>query len=252
VKHGAAAVRAAVLGAAALAAAALTVAGEAAFAVGVLEGPAAAQRSTIADVEDLTIHTDFEEVRVFATDRQDVGVELSVSTRMLRRNRPELAVERDGAEVTLRVGGNDLPISRASVQWGPKLTLSVPADVELTVRTVSGAVVVQGLSSDRLAVFTAAGDVFVGDCAVPLQVTGGSGSLRVARSDGDKRLSSTSGAMEVVDSRGAVTARTESGAQRFHRVDGDVTVLRGTPLEISEHRGRLIVEDQPAVPASRP
>ena len=246
-KHGAAAVRAAVL-----AAAALTVAGEAAFAVGVLEGPAATQRSTIADVDDLTIHTDFEEVRVFATDRHDVGVELSVSTRMLRRNRPELAVERDGAEVTLRVGGNDLPISRASVEWGPKLTLSVPADVELTVRTVSGAVVVRGLISDRLAVFTAAGDVFVGDCAVPLQVTGGSGSLRVSRSDGDKRLSSTSGAMEVVDSRGAVTARTESGAQRFHRVDGDVTVLRGTPLEISEHRGRLIVEDQPAVPASRP
>ena len=236
-KRGATAARAAAL-AAALAAA------EAAFAVGVLEGAAATQRATIADVADLAVHTDFEEVRVFAADRQDVEVELSVSARMSRRNRPELAVERDGAAVTVRIGGNDLPISRASVEWGPKLTLSVPADVGLTVRTVRGAVVVQGLRSDRLEVFTAKGDVFVGDCAGPLQVAGGSGSVRVARCDGDKRLTSTSGAIDVVDARGAVTARTESGAQRFHRIDGDLTVLRGTPLEVSEHRGRLIVEDR--------
>ena len=213
------------------------------FAVGVLEGPAATQRSTIAEVADLTIRTDFEEVRVFAADRPDVGVELSVSARMLRRNRPELAVERDGAAVILRVGGNDLPISRASVEWGSKLTLSVPADIKLTVRTGSGAVVVQGLRSGRLTVFTAEGDVFVGDCAVPLQVTGGSGSVRVARSDGDKRLASTSGTIEVVDSRGAVIARTRSGAQRFRRIEGDLTVLRGTTRAVSEHRGRLIVVD---------
>jgi len=225
-------------------AAALAAGAEVVFAAGVLEGPAATQRSTIAEVADLTIHTDFEEVRVFAADRRDVGVELSVSARMLRRNRPELAVDRDGAAVTLRVGGNDLPISRASVDWGPKLTLSVPADVALTVRTVSGAVVVQGLRSDRLEVFTAEGDVFVGDCAAPLHVAGGSGSVRVARCDGHKRLASTSGAVEVVDSRGAVIAGTESGAQRFHRVVGDLTVLRGTRWEVSEHRGRLIVEDR--------
>ena len=157
---------------------------------------------------------------------------------------PALAVERDGAAVVLRVGGNDLPISRASVEWGPKLTLSVPADVELTVRTGSGAVVVQGLRSDRLEVFTAKGDVFVGDCAGPLQVAGGSGSVRVARCDGDMRLSSTSGAIEVADARGAVIAHTESGSQRFHRIEGDLTVLRGTALEVSEHRGRLIVEER--------
>ncbi len=224
-------------------AAALAGGADRAFAVGVLEGPAATQRSTIAEVEALTVRTDFEEVRVFAADRRDVGAELSVSARMLRRNRPELAVERDGAAAVLRVGGNDLPISRASVEWGPKLTLSVPADIELTVRTGSGAVVVQGLRSGRLAVITAEGDVFVGDCAVPLQVTGGSGSVRVARSDGDKRLASTSGTIEVIDSRGAVIARTRNGAQRFHRVDGDLTVLRGTTLEVSEHRGRLILTD---------
>ncbi len=232
------AARVAVLGAVAL------VGAEGAFAVGVLEGAAATQRSTIADVSDLTIRTDFEEVRVFAADRQDVEVELSVSARMSRRNRPELAVDRDGTAVTLRVGGNDLPISRASVEWGPKLTLSVPAGVELTVRTGSGAVVVQGLRSERLEVFTAEGDVFVGDCAGPLLVAGGSGSLRVARCDGDKRLTSTSGAIDVVDARGAVIARTESGAQRFFRIEGDLTVLRGTRLEVSEHRGRLIVEDR--------
>ncbi|MDE0223239.1 MAG: hypothetical protein OXJ90_28520 [Spirochaetaceae bacterium] len=232
------AARAAVLGAAAL------VGAEGTFAVGVLEGPAATQRSTIADVADLTIHTDFEEVRVFAADRQDVEVELSVSERMSRRNRPELAVDRDGAVVTLRVGGNDLPISRASVEWGPKLTLSVPAGVELTVRTGSGAVVVQGLRSERLEVFTAEGDVFVGDCGGPLLVAVGSGSLRVARCDGDKRLTSTSGAIDVADARGTVIAHTESGAQRFFRIEGDLTVLRGTELEVSEHRGRLIVEDR--------
>ena len=224
-------------------AAALAGAADSALAAGMLEGSAAKQRSVIADVGNLTIHADFEEVRVFATDRQDVGVELSVSSRMLRRNQPELAVERDGGAVTLRVRGNDLPVSRASVQWGPKLTVSVPAEIELTVRTTSGAVVVQGLRSGRLAVFTSTGDVFVGDCAASLQVAGGSGSLRVAHSDGDKRLSSTSGAIEVIESRGAVVARTESGAQRFHRIEGDVTVLRGTPLEVSEHRGRLIVAD---------
>ena len=218
---------------------------EGAFAVGVLEGAAATQRSTIADVADLTIRTDFEEVRVFAADRQDVEAELSVSARMSRRNRPELAVDRVGTAVTLRVGGNDLPISRASVEWGPKLTLSVPAGVELTVRTGSGAVVVQGLRSDRLEVFTAEGDVFVGDCAGPLQVAGGSGSVRVARCDGDKRLSSTSGAIEVVDSHGAVIARTDGGAQRFLRIEGDLTVLRGTALAVSEHRGRLILEERP-------
>ena len=61
---------------------------EGAFAVGVLEGAAATQRSTIADVADLTIHTDFEAVRVFAADRQDVEVELSVSARMSRRAAP--------------------------------------------------------------------------------------------------------------------------------------------------------------------
>ncbi len=237
-KRGGKAARAAVLGAAALAGA------EGAFAAGVLEGQAATQRSTIADVAELTIRTDFEEVRVFAADRQDVEVELSVSERMSRRNRPELAVDRDGTAVTVRVGGNDLPISRASVEWGPKLTLSVPAGVELTVRTGSGAVVVQGLRSERLEIFTAKGDVFVGDCAGPLQVAGGSGSIRVARSDGDKRLSSTSGTIEVVDSRGAVIARTDSGAQRFLRIEGDLTVLRGTALAVSEHRGRLIVEDR--------
>ena len=218
---------------------------EGAFAVGVLEGAAATQRSTIADVSDLTIRTDFEEVRVFAADRQDVEAELSVSARMSRRNRPELAVDRDGAAVTLRVGGNDLPISRASVEWGPKLTLSVPAGVELTVRTGSGAVVVQGLRSHRLEVFTAEGDVFVGDCAGPLLVAAGSGSVRVARCDGDKRLSSTSGAIEVVDSHGAVIARTDGGAQRFLRIEGDLTVLRGTALAVSEHRGRLILEERP-------
>ena len=237
-KRGATSARAAALAVAALAACA-----ETACAVGVLEGPAATQRSTIADVADLTIHTDFEEVRVFAADRQDVEVELSVSARMSRRNRPELAVQRDGAAVTVRIGGNDLPISRASVEWGPKLTLSVPAGVELTVRTGSGAVVVQGLRSERLEVFTAGGDVFVGDCVGPLRVAGGAGSVRVARSHGDKRLTATSGAIDVVDSRGAVIARTGSGAQRFLRVDGDLTVLRGTPVEVSEHRGRLIVED---------
>ena len=238
-KRGLKAVRAAVLGAFAV------VGAEGAFAVGVLEGAAATQRSTIADVADLTIHTDFEEVRVFAADRQDVEAELSVSARMSRRNRPELAVDRVGTAVTLRVGGNDLPISRASVEWGPKLTLSVPAGVELTVRTGSGAVVVQGLRSDRLEVFTAEGDVFVGDCAGPLQVAGGSGSVRVARCDGDKRLSSTSGAIEVVDSHGAVIARTDGGAQRFLRIEGDLTVLRGTALAVSEHRGRLILEERP-------
>ena len=227
-----------------LVAAGLAGAAHRSFAVGMLEGPAATQRATIAQVEDLTVHTDFEEVRVFAADRRDVGVELSVSARMLRRNRPELAVERDGAAVVLRVGGNDLPISRASVEWGPKLTLSVPADVELTVLTGSGAVVVQGLRSHRLEVFTAEGDVFVGDCAGPLVVAGGSGSVRVARCYGDKRLISTSGAIEVVDSRGAVIARTRSGAQRFHRVEGDLTVLRGTTLAVTEHRGRLLVADR--------
>ena len=237
-KRGATSARAAALAVAALAACA-----ETACAVGVLEGPAATQRSTIADVADLTVHTDFEEVRVFAADRQDVEVELSVSARMSRRNRPELAVERDGAAVTVRIGGNDLPISRASVEWGPKLTLSVPAGVELTVRTGSGAVVVQGLRSERLEVFTDEGDVFVGDCVGPLRVAGGSGSVRVARSHGDKRLTATSGVIEVVDSRGAVVAHTGSGTQRFLRIDGDITVLRGTPVEISEHRGRLIVED---------
>ena len=237
-KRGLKAAHAAVLGAFAV------VGAEGAFAVGVLEGAAATQRSTIADVSDLTVRTDFEEVRVFAADRQDVEAELSVSARMSRRNRPELAVDRVGAVVTLRVAGNDLPISRASVEWGPKLTLSVPADVELTVRTGSGAVVVQGLRSDRLEVFTAKGDVFVGDCAGPLQVAGGSGSVRVARCDGDMRLISTSGAIEVADARGAVIARTESGAQRFHRIDGDLTVLRGTPLEVSGHRGRLILEER--------
>ena len=238
-KRGLKAAHAAVLGAFAV------VGAEGAFAVGVLEGAAATQRSTIADVSDLTIRTDFEEVRVFAADRQDVEAELSVSARMSRRNRPELAVDRDGAAVTLRVGGNDLPISRASVEWGPKLTLSVPAGVELTVRTGSGAVVVQGLRSHRLEVFTAEGDVFVGDCAGPLQVAGGSGSVRVARCDGDKRLSSTSGAIEVVDSHGAVIARTDGGAQRFLRIEGDLTVLRGTALAVSEHRGRLILEERP-------
>ena len=237
-KRGATAARAAVLCASAL------VGAEGAFAVGVLEGPAATQRSAIAEVADLTVHTDFEEVRVFAADRQDVEVELSVSARMSRRNRPELVVDRVGTAVTLRVGGNDLPISRASVEWGPKLTLSVPAGVELTVRTGSGAVVVQGLWSERLEVFTAKGDVFVGDCAGPLQVAGGSGSVRVARCDGDMRLSSTSGAIEVADARGAVIARTESGAQRFHRIEGDLTVLRGTPLAVTAHRGRLIVEER--------
>ena len=237
-KRGLKAAHAAVLGAFAV------VGAEGAFAVGVLEGAAATQRSTIADVSDLTIRTDFEEVRVFAADRQDVEAELSVSARMSRRNRPELAVDRVGTAVTLRVGGNDLPISRASVEWGPKLTLSVPAGVELTVRTGSGAVVVQGLRSDRLEVFTAEGDVFVGDCAGPLLVAGGSGSVRVARCDGELRLSSTSGAIEVADARGAVIAHTESGSQRFHRIEGDLTVLRGTALEVSEHRGRLIVEER--------
>lgn len=225
-------------------AAALAGGADCAFAVGVLEGPAATQRATIASVEHLTVHADFEEVRVFAADRRDVRVEMSVSVRMSRRNQPELAVERDGAAVTLRVGGNDLPISRASVEWGPKLTLSVPADIPLTVRTVSGAVVVQGLTSGRLEVFTAGGEVFVGDCAVPLQIAGGSGSVRVARSHGEKWLTSTSGAIEVVDARGAVIARTNSGGQRFHRIDGDITVLRGTPLEVSEHRGNLVVVDR--------
>ena len=238
-KRGLKAAHAAVLGAFAV------VGAEGAFAVGVLEGAAATQRSTIADVSDLTIRTDFEEVRVFAADRRDVEAELSVSARMSRRNRPELAVDRVGTAVTLRVGGNDLPISRASVEWGPKLTLSVPAGVELTVRTGSGAVVVQGLRSDRLEVFTAKGDVFVGDCAGPLLVAGGSGSVRVARCDGELRLSSTSGAIEVADARGAVIAHTESGSQRFHRIEGDLTVLRGTELEVSAHRGRLIVEERP-------
>ncbi len=239
--------RAAAPAAAALTAAftvALAGAARTAAAAGVLEGPAAAQRSAVAAVERLTVRTEFVEVRVFAAARQDVEAELSVSARMMRRNRPELAVRRDGGAVTLRVRGNELPVSRASVQWGPTLTLSVPEDVELTVRTATGAVTVQGLRSGRLAVFTAAGDVFVGDCAVPLQVTGGSGSVRVARSDGDKRLTTTSGAIEVVESRGAVTARTDGGAQRFHRVTGDLTVLRGTPLEVSEHRGRVLVDDR--------
>ncbi len=224
---------------------ALAGAAEAALAAGVLEGPAADQRYAVANVERLTINAEFVEVRVFAADRQDVDAELSVSARMLRRNQPELAVDRDGGVVTLRVRRNGLPVSRASVQWGPMLTAAVPADVELTVRTTTGAVMVQGLRSGRLAVFTAKGDVFVGDCAVPLQVTGGSGSVRVARSDGDKRLITTSGAIEVVESRGAVTARTDRGAQRFHRVEGDVTVLRGTAPEVTGHRGRLIVADRP-------
>ncbi len=213
-------------------------------AAGALEGPAAVQRHAVAGVERLTVDAGFVAVRVFAAERPDAEAALSVSARMMRRNRPRLAVRRDGGAVTLRVLGNELPVSRVSLQWGPTLTVSAPAAVELTVRTTSGAVVVQGLRAGRLTVHTAEGDVFVGDCAAPLQVTGGSGAVRVARSEGGKRLSTTSGAIEVVDSRGAVTARTDSGAQRFHRVAGDLTVLRGTPFTVSEHRGRLLVVDR--------
>ena len=216
---------------------------EAAVAVGLLEGPAAAQRYEVPDVDDLTIYAEFVEVRLFASERQGVGAELSVSSRMAQRNRPELAIERDGGVVTLRFTRNELPVSRTSLDWGPKLTVSLPAEVELTVHTTTGAVVVQGLRSERLQVLTQAGDVYVGDCAAPLQVAGGAGALRVARSHGEKRLTSTSGAIEVVDSRGDVVAHTLSGEQRFQGIDGDVTVLRDTSASISEHRGRLIVEE---------
>lgn len=58
----------------------------------------------------------------------------------------------------------------------------------------------------------------------------------IVRSDGDKRLTSTKVDFEVVDFRGAVIARTERGTLQSHEIVGDLTVPRGTPLKVFEHR----------------
>ncbi len=216
------------------------------FAAGFLEGGGVEQSVRHpGPVRRVVVEGRYLDVDVGGGETAGVAARAVVSRKLHRRNGFELQIAMDGGRASIGFALNDRPISGYSITWGPRLTVGVPRNAEVYVRTTTGDVLVTGLGGPdgAAAVFveSAAGMVVVQDSAADVRLVSGAGDLVVRRVAGDLHLAADAGDIVVQDSRGDVRARTAVGRQRFADVDGTITVSSRDGVTVSGAIGSLRV-----------
>jgi DUF4097 and DUF4098 domain-containing protein YvlB len=138
--------------------------------------------------------------------------------------------------------------------------VTVPFDSDVTVRTSSADVVVDGRAGDlqvrsgsgdvaladatgRVHVETGSGDVRIGSIAGAGRLKSGSGDLAVDRAGGDLAVSTGTGDVTIAASYGATQVKTGTGDLDLRQAHGDVAMTTGNgDLSVGQvHRGRITV-----------
>lgn len=166
----------------------------------------------------LDIETRRGEVRVTGTDSQDMLIRGTVTVRF-GWNVPENAVEiarqvaaappvkREGE--SFRLGEPSSPIEQRAVTVSYEVQL--PRRMALNVRSVSGAVTVDGIQAP-VAAQTQSGAIRLSDLGAAAQSTTGSGAVKADGVSGLLRVQTGSGSIQARDLRGGLHAKTISGA----------------------------------------
>ena len=226
----------------AMVAALLVLSAATACALGLIEGGAVEEQFAFDRISTLTIDAVFFSVDVVGVRTQDVRGKMVFSEKLRNRNAIRLASSRDGSDLKLSIGHNELLIGRSSISWGPRFALVAPDDVTITIQTNSGSVRVQDLNGATVRIKTVSGDVTILDVKAHLDITAGSGYVYIENATGEKRITSGSGAVTITHSTGMMRIDAESAMKEFRNVTGDITVTTTEQLTITGHRGELYVK----------
>jgi RNA polymerase sigma factor (sigma-70 family) len=159
-------------------------------------------------------------VTIRAESKDGVAVEL---TKEARGDSDEAAKEAMKAiDISLTQEGNEVHVTAKrrdedkdkSLQVGVSAELTVPAGAVLEVRTLNGGMKLSG-GSGKVTLATSNGAIDVRDATGPVHLNTSNGSIRVIGGAGATELKTSNGAIEIQRERGVVAANTSNGSITF-------------------------------------
>lgn len=179
--------------------------------------------------------------------RVDAGVfDVDVQGTRGRGTTLEVRNESDRFRVLNSTTGDTLDVwveSRFSFLGRPPrglITLMVPADALVRVRTSTGDVEVRDVTSDRMSVDTTTGHISLEGISSRLTVETSTGGVEIQGCSGRFDITTTTGEIEIENTTGDVSARSSTGRHHYEDLIGDL-VARSTTgrIEIDGMQGTL-------------
>lgn len=116
-------------------------------------------------------------------------------------------------QVTAAGGAAKVSVERLRTlnRFGLTYEVEVPSGVNVTVRSSSGSVVVEGIDG-AVDVTAASGHIRIGEIAGSVSASSSSGSMDLERISGNLKANANSGSIRIKDVQGAVSAQASSGS----------------------------------------
>ena len=172
-----------------------------------------------------------ERVETFAvgeTPQVDIGVS-SEDVTVLKGTAGEIGIRIDSSnakEYLVTQSANTVlvtaPRGRRLNFGSGRITVAIPEDTSIEIRTASGDVQVMA-SVSGLDIVTASGDIRAGDVQGDVHIRAASGDCSLGKVDGDLGIATASGDVRARAVRGSVSIASASGDVRIAAVDGPVT-----------------------------
>ncbi len=124
-----------------------------------------------------------------------------------------------------------------------KLFFDVPRGIDLDIRSSSGSVDIQGMSSEHLSAGSSSGSVSLSDIRSELDAHSSSGAINIKEVQGNIRAESSSGDIDISDVEGDLTASVSSGKVRLSGIRGDVEVSASSgSVEMDSTKGSISIQ----------
>jgi len=226
---------------------------------------------------DLAINLPVGDIKIMASDRDDVVVTVSPTN-------PDKAVDRRGAEETkVEFDGQRLVVTGPKPRFsiiGPSESIDVrvelPTGSRLTAELSVGAVRTSGrLGATRIKASTGAvdldatgdlwlrashGNATVGSADGSVEITADHGQIRVGSVSGDSRLKASHGSIQIGESGGDLDAKLSYGDLAIHAARGSVTAktafgsidlqeVSSGSIQVESGFGAITIGVKPGVPA---
>lgn len=163
-----------------------------------------------------------------------------------RRTTLEVRNESDNHRVLHSQSGERLEVwveGRFSLFGRPhkgRITLLVPGDARVQVRSSTGDVRMSNLVTDRVSLDTSTGDMRVTDVTAAVGLETSTGNVEVLDSAGDFTIRSTTGTISISGTTGDISCDSSTGRHRYEEIIGDLDARSTTgDIEIDGLQGRL-------------
>jgi hypothetical protein len=179
------------------------------------------ETQSFAGIEEIIVDGSYFEVEVIGHSQSSVDTEITIPDRIRRR----------GVTVTRETTGSTLEIRVEGRRWGsgffvieqPRIKIGAPYDTMLQLKTSSGSIEVEEISTQAIDLKASSGRINATECDGDLSAESSSGRIVIESCSGPKTISSSSGRIEVKDSDGDIEAESSSGRQTYDEIAGSIS-----------------------------